>query len=88
MRRSTDYARKPRRWIWHVVRLPVLTVLAVIEPVVGFVFASLALLGVLATAFFAAIHAPHFPVWTMLAISISFGLALTVYEGLIRVLSD
>lgn len=83
-----DYARETLRWLWRIVRLPVLALLVVVEPVVGFVFASLALLGVLMTAFFAVIHAPHFPLWTMLGISISFGLALTLYEGLIRVLSD
>jgi hypothetical protein len=76
------------RWLWHIVRLPLLTLLVVVEPILGFVFASLTLLGVLITAFFAVVHAPHFPLWTVLAISISFGFALTLYEGLIRVLSD
>lgn len=88
MRRGNDNARKASRLLWQIVRLPVRTVLVVAEPIVGFVFASLALLGVLATAFFAAVHAPHFPLWTMLAISLSFVVALTLYEGLIRVLSD
>jgi hypothetical protein len=44
--------------------------------------------GVLSTVFFKLIAAPHFPTWTMLTISISFALALVLYEGAIVVLSD
>jgi hypothetical protein len=51
------------------------------------VFGGLALAGVLTTIFFVLIHAPHFPAWTMLTISIGFGLALIFYETLLRVFS-
>ena len=75
------------RGLWFLVRLPVFTLLVILEPVVALVLGGLALGGVLTTIFFVSIHAPHFPAWTMLAISIGFGLALIFYEALLRVFS-
>jgi hypothetical protein len=74
--------------VWHVVRLPVLLLLVILEPVIALLCGGLALLGILTTIFFAAIHAPHFPVWTMMLLSLGVMLVLIFYEGLIRVLSD
>jgi len=88
MHRPTDDFRAILRWAWRIVRLPFLLLLVILEPVVVFACGALALLGVLATIFFKLIDAPHFPTWIMLSISISFGLALMLYEGAIRVLSD
>jgi hypothetical protein len=75
------------RGLWFLVRLPVFTLLVILEPVVALVLGGLALGGVLTTIFFVLIHAPHFPAWTMLTISIGFGLALMFYETLLRVFS-
>ena len=75
------------RGLWFLVRLPVFTLLVILEPIVAFVLGGLALAGVLTTIFFVLIHAPHFPAWTMLAISIGFGFALTFYKALLRVFS-
>ena len=75
------------RGLWFLVHLPVLTLLVILEPVVALVFGGLALAGVLTTIFFVFIHAPHFPAWTMLTISIGFGLALMLYEALLRFFS-
>lgn len=75
------------RGLWFLVRLPVFTLLVILEPVVALVFGGLALLGVLTTIFFVFIHAPHFPAWSMLSISIGFGLALMFYEALLRFFS-
>ncbi|HEV7611514.1 MAG TPA: hypothetical protein VGO37_06560 [Steroidobacteraceae bacterium] len=75
------------RGLWFLVRLPVFTLLMILHPVVALVFGGLALGGVLTTIFFVSIHAPHFPAWTMLMISIGFGLALMFYETLLRVFS-
>jgi len=75
------------RWPWHVVRLPVLFLLVVLEPVVAFLCGGLALAGVLAVVFFELIGAPHFPMWTMLAISMSFVCALVLYEGAVGLFS-
>ena len=75
------------RGLWFLVRLPVFTLLLILEPVVALVFGGLALAGVLTTIFFVFIHAPHFPAWTMLIISIGFGMALMFYEALVRFFS-
>ena len=73
--------------LWFLVRLPAFTLLRILEPVAALVLGGLALAGVLTTIFFVLIHAPHFPAWTMLTISIGFGLALMFYEALLRVFS-
>jgi hypothetical protein len=75
------------RGLWFLVRLPVFTLLVILEPVAALVLGGLALGGVLTTIFFVLVHAPHFPAWTMLSISIGFGLALMFYETLLRVFS-
>jgi len=62
----------------------VFTFLAILEPVVRIIFGSLALLGVLTAFFFKAIHAPHFPFWLMLAISVASGLTVTAYRAFLR----
>ena len=73
--------------LWFLVRQPVFTLLRILEPVAALVLGGFALAGVLTTIFFVLIHAPHFPAWTMLTISIGFGLALMFYETLLRVFS-
>jgi hypothetical protein len=82
-----EFAAAILRGLWFLVRLPLLTLLVILEPIVALVLGGLALAGVLTTIFFVLIHAPHFPVWTMLTISIGFGLALMFYEALLRVFS-
>jgi hypothetical protein len=56
--------------------------------VVVFACGGLALLGVLTVVFFELVAASHFPMWTMLTISISFVFALALYEGAIRLFSE
>ena len=87
VRPGNSYGRALVRGLWLLVRLPVLTLLVILEPVVALVLGGLALAGVLATLFFVLIHARHFPAWTMLTISVGFGLALIGYEVIVRVLS-
>lgn len=79
-----DWAMGSLRLVWRLVRLPILTFLVILQPVVGLVFGGLALLGVLMSFFFKLSGvAPHFPFLMMLAISVGFGLALIGYEALI-----
>lgn len=78
---------EPLEWTWRLVRLPIVTLLVILEPVVSFVFGGLALLGVLVTLFNALIRPPHFPIWTMLTLSVGFGLAARLYRGLILMLA-
>jgi hypothetical protein len=88
MRPVGHYARTALQVLWHVIRLPVLMLLVMLEPIVAFVLAGLALAGVLATIFYRAIGLPHFPMWTMLMLSLGFMVVLLIYEALIRVFSD
>ena len=81
-----NFGRSGARTLVSAVRLPALLFLVVLEPVVTFVLWSLALLGLLMTLFYRAIGMPHFPFWTMLAISLLFAAASVVYQGLIRLL--
>jgi hypothetical protein len=76
------------RWLWRTACLPVLMVLVILEPLVTFVLAGFALLGLLTTLFFYLVGSPEFPVWTMLALSIGFAIALVPYHALIRLLSS
>jgi hypothetical protein len=76
------------RWLWRAACLPVLMLLVILEPLITFVLAALALLGLLTTLFFYLVGPPEFPVWTMLALSLTFAIALVPYHALIRLLSD
>jgi hypothetical protein len=76
------------RGLWRLAGLPVLLFLVILEPLVTFVFAALALVGLLTTAFFLFAGPPGFPVWTMLALSLGFAIALLPYHALIRLLSN
>ena len=76
------------RWLWRVACLPVLMLLVILEPLVTFAFAALALLGLLTTLFFYLVGPPDFPLWTMLALSLGFASALVPYHALIRLLSN
>jgi len=76
------------RWLWRAACLPILMVLVILEPLVTFVLAGLALFGLLTTLFFYFVGPPEFPVWTMLALSLGFAIALVPYHALIRLLSN
>src|ERR1700730_1900204 len=82
-----EFAAVLLRGLWFLVRLPVFMLLKILEPVAALVLGGLALAGILTTIFFVLIRAPHFPAWTMLTISVGFGLALLGYEALIRLFS-
>ena len=74
--------------LWTAIRLPVLLVLVILEPVVSAICGALALLGILTTIFFELVGPPDFPWITMFAISLCFALALVPYYALIRLLSQ
>jgi hypothetical protein len=87
-RLMSDLAMGSLRLAWRLIRLPILTFLVILQPVVGLVFGGLALLGVLMSFFFRLSGAaPHFPLLLMLAISVGFGVALIGYDALIRYFS-
>lgn len=72
---------------WDVVRLPALTLLAILEPLVAFVFSACALLLAITALFFKfLVHRRDFPFWGMLALAIGCVWALALYYMIIRVL--
>jgi hypothetical protein len=77
------------RALWIAIRLPVLTVLVILEPVVRVLLAGFALLFVL-VAFLLELTAPatlHVPFWGMLATGIGCAWLLALYYLIVRVLS-
>ena len=75
------------RFTWHAVRLPALTFLITLFPVVQIILSSVALLGVLTAFFFRFLGAPNFPFWGMLSLSLGCTLLLIAYCGLMRLFS-
>jgi hypothetical protein len=73
---------------WHLVRLPLLAFLVILEPLVRLVLWGAAFHGVItAFVFEYSGAAPNFPFWQTIAISIGCMLLLAGYYGLIRLLS-
>jgi len=73
---------------WTMIRLPVLALLIILEPVVRFLLAGLALLVTLNALFFAALRPlSAFPFWGMLAFAVGCVALLAVYHAALRVLS-
>jgi hypothetical protein len=76
------------RAAWTLIRLPVLALLVILEPVARVVLAGFALLMTL-TAFFwvAVLGLSAFPFWRMLALAIGAWLLLAFYYALVRLFS-
>ena len=74
-------------WVlWQCIRLPLLLLLTIVDPVVSFALAALALVGVLMALFWKLTGPPHFPFLLTLGISLGFGFLLAGYQGLLRLL--
>jgi hypothetical protein len=74
--------------VWSCVRAPIVAILVLLEPLVGFVLYVLAILGLFTTFLFRFMDVgKHFPFWTMLCISLSFALAHLGYHLVIRLLA-
>lgn len=76
-------------WLgWQAIRLPVLAFLMILEPIVSTVLVAAALLGTLTAIFWKlASDRPGFPFFGVLALSVGCFLMLTLYHGVIRLLS-
>ena len=82
---AAQVSRSALNLTWQVLRIPVATVLVLLEPVVGFVLAGLAILGVIAALFRAVAGVgPNVAVWSMLALSGGSLLLLALYYAVIR----
>jgi hypothetical protein len=72
------------RLCWNAIRVPVLGVLLLFEPAVRIVCSCALVLGILASVVFElSAVGPRFPFLPMLSVSLGFGAALVLYEGLI-----
>lgn len=74
--------------VWQAIRLPILALLVMFEPIVNFALSAVALVVALSTLFWTfADPKPGFPLWTVLAASLACVLLLVLYHALIRLLS-
>jgi hypothetical protein len=74
--------------IWQAVRLPVLALLVILEPIVSTLLAAAALLGTLTALFWKlASNRVDFPFFGVLALSVGCFLLLALYHAAIRLLS-
>ena len=81
----TQVSRSALNLTWQVLRIPFATLLVLLEPIVGFVLAGLAILGVIAALFRAlAGVGSNVAVWGMLALSGGSLLLLALYYAVIR----
>lgn len=72
------------RILWNAMRLPIAAALLALEPVVGFVCGAGLVLGILASVLFdMSVVGPRFPFAKVLGISLSFGVILFLYYGLL-----
>ncbi len=75
------------RTLWALVRLPVLAVLVVLEPIVCgllWLFSALGLLGAFFYEFL--VKDPRFPFWPTIVLSIGLAFLAGLYQVLIRLL--
>lgn len=86
-RREFLLAGELTRLVWTAVRLPILALLVILEPVVRLVLAAGALLTTLTAGFYALVRpATHVPVWGMLAIAVGCFLLLALYYVVLNAL--
>ena len=80
---------RPVQLLWNGVRLPIAAVLLALEPVVGFICGAGLVLGVLASILFEiSAVGPRFPFVKALCISLSFGVILFLYYGLLSLIVE
>lgn len=74
------------RVLWNAIRLPIAAVLILLEPVVGSICGLGMVLGVLTSILFEiSAVGPRFPFLKVLGISLSFGVILFLYHGLLSI---
>lgn len=74
--------------IWCAVRVPILIVLAFLEPFVRFVLIGVAVLSVLtALVYKGSSVAPPIPFWVMICVSLACVMLVPVYHLVLRLLS-
>lgn len=87
LRRSQPVAGVALRAVWTCVRFPAVTLLVMLEPVVGALLSALALLLALTALFLEAVSSRPIPFWGMLSVAVGAVAAQVVYRAVIRALS-
>jgi len=83
-----DLLRAALLFIWLIVRVPILVVLAFLEPFVRLLLSGIAVLSVLAGLVYKGSSvAPPIPFWVMLCVSVGCLLLVPIYQGLLRFLA-
>lgn len=83
-----DLLRAALWLVWAVVRIPILIVLAFLEPLVRLLLSSIAILSVLAGLVYKGSSVtPPIPFWVTLCVSLGCLLLVPIYHGLLRVLA-
>ena len=73
------------RFAWDGIRLPVLMLLRMVEPVARFFLSAVALLGILVSLFLEFSGAdPRFPFWLVLGLSLSCGALVILLNAVMR----
>jgi hypothetical protein len=83
----SEVALPALRALWACVRFPVLALLVILEPVVGFALGALALLLVLSALFLRTMSSRPVPFAAMLASGVGCVALLALYRAIIRLLS-
>ena len=83
-----DLLRAILLFIWCVVRVPILIVLAFLEPFVRFVLVCIAILSLLTGSVYEGSSvAPPIPFWVMVCVSLGCVMLLPAYQCVLRLLS-
>lgn len=78
-------ARTIVRWGWRAIRLPLLALLKIVEPIARYALTAIALLGTLVAFFFEFSNsAPRFPFWLVLGLSLGCGALVIVLNSVMR----
>ena len=87
MRYLHPIVETPARALLTIVRLPIVALLVLLEPIVNVVCGAMVVLGVLvAVAFEFSAVGPRFPFLQVAAISLTFGVLLILYHSAIALL--
>jgi len=83
-----DLLRAALLFIWLIIRVPMLVVLAFLEPFVRLLLSGIAVLSVLAGLVYKGSSVPPpIPFWVTLCIAVGCLMLIPVYHGLLRLLS-
>jgi hypothetical protein len=83
-----DLLRAVLLFIWCVVRVPILIVLAFLEPFVRFLLTGIAILSLLTGLVFKGSSAPPpIPFWVMVCVSLGCVMLIPAYHFVLRLLS-